>query len=115
MLRRDDINPANFYVGLIAAQGSAAAGRQAGASPRHTRRSTYLRQRGAGDNQIDQDDLFDCQVNRWRRTARARRREGERSVTTGQQCLESLQGQGTENQVSPELQCLAWTSQQGPE
>ncbi|WP_275289222.1 hypothetical protein [Halomonas elongata] len=63
--RRDrrDINPASFYVGLIAVQESAAAGRQDCASPRHTRKSTHLRQRGAGDNQIDQDDLFDCRIN----------------------------------------------------
>ncbi|WP_159438868.1 hypothetical protein [Halomonas cupida] len=29
----------------------------------HTSRSVHLRQCGADDNQIDQDELFDCHVN----------------------------------------------------
>ncbi|WP_143166207.1 hypothetical protein [Halomonas cupida] len=48
---------------LIAAQGRAAVGHQADARPRHTSRSAHLRQCGADDNQIDQDELFDCHVN----------------------------------------------------
>ncbi|WP_143166308.1 hypothetical protein MRB56_03780 [Halomonas cupida] len=59
----DLINPACFYVGLIAAHGRAAVGHQADARPHHTSRSAYLRQCGADDNQIDQDELFDCHVN----------------------------------------------------
>ncbi|WP_413614734.1 hypothetical protein MRB56_12545 [Halomonas cupida] len=57
------INPACFHVGLMAAQGSAAVGHQADARPRHTSRSAHLCQCGADDNQIDQDELFDCHVN----------------------------------------------------
>ncbi|WP_417329337.1 hypothetical protein [Halomonas cupida] len=57
------INPACFHVGLMAAQGRAAVGHQADARPHHTSRSAYLRQCGADDNQIDQDELFDCHVN----------------------------------------------------
>ncbi|SHM75872.1 hypothetical protein SAMN05660971_03804 [Halomonas cupida] len=57
------INPACFHVGLMAAQGRAAVGHQADARPHHTSRSAHLRQRGADDNQIDQDELFDCHVN----------------------------------------------------
>ncbi|WP_413616347.1 hypothetical protein MRB56_08620 [Halomonas cupida] len=47
----------------MAAQGRAAVGHQADARPHHTSRSTHLRQCGADDNQIDQDELFDCHVN----------------------------------------------------
>ncbi|WP_143166171.1 hypothetical protein MRB56_12415 [Halomonas cupida] len=47
----------------MAAQGRAAAGHQADARPHHTSRSTHLHQWGADDNQIDQDELFDCHVN----------------------------------------------------
>jgi hypothetical protein len=36
---------------------------KAGASPLNASKFAHLRQRFAGDNQIDQDDLFDCQVN----------------------------------------------------
>ncbi|WP_417330832.1 hypothetical protein [Halomonas cupida] len=57
------INPACFHVGLMAAQGRAAVGHQADARPHHTSRSAHLRQWGADDNQIDQDELFDCHVN----------------------------------------------------
>ncbi|WP_417330889.1 hypothetical protein [Halomonas cupida] len=57
------INPACFHVGLMAAQGSAAEAHQAAARPRHTSRSAHLCQCGADDNQIDQDELFDCHVN----------------------------------------------------
>ncbi|WP_143166380.1 hypothetical protein [Halomonas cupida] len=59
-----NINPACFHVGLIAAQGRAAVGHQADARPHHTSRSAHLRQWGADDNQIDQDELCDCHVNR---------------------------------------------------
>ncbi|SHL59430.1 hypothetical protein SAMN05660971_00878 [Halomonas cupida] len=51
------------HVGLMAAHGRAAVGRQADARPHHTSRSAHLRQCGADDNQIDQDELFDCHVN----------------------------------------------------
>ncbi|WP_417331422.1 hypothetical protein [Halomonas cupida] len=47
----------------MAAQGRAAVGHQADARPHHTSRSAHLRQCGADDNQIDQDELFDCHVN----------------------------------------------------
>ncbi|WP_073436964.1 hypothetical protein MRB56_09720 [Halomonas cupida] len=47
----------------MAAHGRAAVGHQADARPHHTSRSTHLRQCGADDNQIDQDELFDCHVN----------------------------------------------------
>ncbi|WP_417329990.1 hypothetical protein [Halomonas cupida] len=47
----------------MAAHGRAAVGHQADARPHHTSRSVHLRQCGAGDNQIDQDELFDCHVN----------------------------------------------------
>ncbi|WP_143166285.1 hypothetical protein MRB56_22885 [Halomonas cupida] len=47
----------------MAAQGRAAVGHQADARRHHTSRSVHLRQCGAGDNQIDQDELFDCHVN----------------------------------------------------
>ncbi|WP_073436839.1 hypothetical protein MRB56_05080 [Halomonas cupida] len=47
----------------MAAQESAAVGHQADARPHHTSRSEHLRQCGADDNQIDQDELFDCHVN----------------------------------------------------
>ncbi|WP_143166238.1 hypothetical protein [Halomonas cupida] len=57
------INPACFHVGLMAAQGRAAVGHQADARPHHTSRSAHLCQCGADDNQIDQDELFDCHVN----------------------------------------------------
>ncbi|WP_417330732.1 hypothetical protein [Halomonas cupida] len=57
------INPACFHVGLIAAQGRAAVGHQADARPHHTNRSAHLRQWGADDHQIDQDELFDYHVN----------------------------------------------------
>ncbi|WP_143166286.1 hypothetical protein [Halomonas cupida] len=57
------INPACFHVGLMVAQGSAAVGHQADARPHHTSRSAHLCQCGADDNQIDQDELFDCHVN----------------------------------------------------
>ncbi|WP_417329690.1 hypothetical protein [Halomonas cupida] len=48
----------------MAAQGSAAVGHQADARPHHTSRSAHLCQCSADDNQIDQDELFDCHVNR---------------------------------------------------
>ncbi|WP_417328950.1 hypothetical protein [Halomonas cupida] len=57
------INPACFYVGLMAAQGRAAIGHQADARPHHTSRSAHLRQCGADENQIGQDELFYCHVN----------------------------------------------------
>ncbi|WP_417328778.1 hypothetical protein [Halomonas cupida] len=47
----------------MAVQGRAAVGYQADARPHHTSRSAYLRQCGADDNQIDQDEPFDCHVN----------------------------------------------------
>ncbi|WP_417330112.1 hypothetical protein [Halomonas cupida] len=47
----------------MAAQGCAAVGHQANARPHHTSRSVHLRQCGADDNHIDQDELFDCHVN----------------------------------------------------
>ncbi|WP_417328968.1 hypothetical protein [Halomonas cupida] len=47
----------------MAAQGRAPVGHQADARPHHTSRSAYLRQCGGDDNQIDQDELFDCHVN----------------------------------------------------
>ncbi|WP_143166322.1 hypothetical protein MRB56_08840 [Halomonas cupida] len=47
----------------MATQGRVAVGHQADARPHHTSRSVHLRQCGAGDNQIDQDELFDCHVN----------------------------------------------------
>ncbi|WP_417331548.1 hypothetical protein [Halomonas cupida] len=47
----------------MAAQGRAAVGHQADARPHHTSRSAHLRQCGADDNQIDQDEPFDCHVN----------------------------------------------------
>ncbi|SHL60114.1 hypothetical protein MRB56_07085 [Halomonas cupida] len=47
----------------MTAQGRAAVGHQADARPHHTSRSVHLRQWGADDNQIDQDELFDCHVN----------------------------------------------------
>ncbi|WP_143166152.1 hypothetical protein MRB56_16620 [Halomonas cupida] len=47
----------------MAAQGRAAVGHQADARPHHTSRSAHLRQCGADDNHIDQDELFDCHVN----------------------------------------------------
>ncbi|WP_413615182.1 hypothetical protein MRB56_18140 [Halomonas cupida] len=47
----------------MAAQGRAAVGHQADARPNYTSRSSHLRQCGADDNQIDQDELFDCHVN----------------------------------------------------
>ncbi|WP_143166332.1 hypothetical protein MRB56_08435 [Halomonas cupida] len=48
----------------MATQGRVAVGHQADARPHHTSRSVHLRQCGVGDNQIDQDELFDCHVNR---------------------------------------------------
>ncbi|GAA0628860.1 hypothetical protein GCM10009016_18290 [Halomonas beimenensis] len=39
---RQGIDPASVHAGLIAAQGGAAAGSRAGASPRHTSRFTHL-------------------------------------------------------------------------
>ncbi|WP_417329491.1 hypothetical protein [Halomonas cupida] len=48
----------------MAAQGRAAVGHQADARPHHTSRSAHLRQRGADDNQIDQDERFNCHVNK---------------------------------------------------
>ncbi|WP_159438839.1 hypothetical protein MRB56_12525 [Halomonas cupida] len=48
----------------MAAQGRAAVGHQADARPHHTSRSAHLRQCGADDNQIDQEELFDCHVNK---------------------------------------------------
>ncbi|WP_417329704.1 hypothetical protein, partial [Halomonas cupida] len=57
------INPACFHVGLMAAQGRAAVGHRADARPCHTSRSAHLRQCGTDENQIDQDELFDCHVN----------------------------------------------------
>ncbi|WP_417331191.1 hypothetical protein [Halomonas cupida] len=57
------INPACFHVGLMAAHGRAAVGHQADARPHPTSRSAHLRQWGADDNQIGQDELFDCHVN----------------------------------------------------
>ncbi|WP_417329130.1 hypothetical protein [Halomonas cupida] len=47
----------------MAAQGLAAVGHQVDARPHHTSRSAHLRQCGADENQIDQDELFDCHVN----------------------------------------------------
>ncbi|WP_413615425.1 hypothetical protein MRB56_22500 [Halomonas cupida] len=47
----------------MAAQGRAAIGHQADARPHHTSRSAHLRQCGADENQIGQDELFDCHVN----------------------------------------------------
>ncbi|WP_159438882.1 hypothetical protein MRB56_00155 [Halomonas cupida] len=47
----------------MAAQGCVAVGHQADARPHHTSRPAHLRQCGADDNQIDQDELFDCHVN----------------------------------------------------
>ncbi|WP_417329953.1 hypothetical protein [Halomonas cupida] len=47
----------------MAAQGHAAVGYQADARPHDTSRSAHLRQCGAGENHIDQDELFDCHVN----------------------------------------------------
>ncbi|WP_143166232.1 hypothetical protein [Halomonas cupida] len=47
----------------MAAQGCAAVGHQADARPYPTSRSAHLRQWGADDNQIDQDERFDCHVN----------------------------------------------------
>ncbi|WP_417331214.1 hypothetical protein [Halomonas cupida] len=47
----------------MAAHPCAAVGHEAGARPHHTSRSAHLRQWGADDNQIDQDELFDCHVN----------------------------------------------------
>ncbi|WP_413616216.1 hypothetical protein MRB56_07205 [Halomonas cupida] len=47
----------------MAAQGRAAVGHQTDARPHHTSRSVHLRQWGADDNQIDQDELFDYHVN----------------------------------------------------
>ncbi|WP_413616250.1 hypothetical protein MRB56_07575 [Halomonas cupida] len=58
----DVINPACFHVGLMAAQGRAAVGHQADARPHHTSRSEHLRQCGADENQIDQDERIDCHV-----------------------------------------------------
>ncbi|WP_159438888.1 hypothetical protein MRB56_09515 [Halomonas cupida] len=46
----------------MATQGCVAVGHQADARLHHTSRSVHLRQCGADDNQIDQDELFDCQV-----------------------------------------------------
>ncbi|WP_143166270.1 hypothetical protein [Halomonas cupida] len=46
----------------MAPQGRAAVGHQADARPHHTSRSAHLRQCGMGENQIDQDALFDCHV-----------------------------------------------------
>ncbi|WP_159438899.1 hypothetical protein MRB56_20200 [Halomonas cupida] len=48
---------------MIAAHGRAAVVHQADARPHHTSRPAHLRQCGAGENQIDQDELFDCHVN----------------------------------------------------
>ncbi|WP_413616195.1 glucan biosynthesis protein [Halomonas cupida] len=53
----------DVHVGLIAAQGRAAVGHQADARPHPTSRSAHLHQWGADDNQIDQDERFDCHVN----------------------------------------------------
>ncbi|WP_143166395.1 hypothetical protein [Halomonas cupida] len=47
----------------MATQGRVAVGHQADARPHHTSRSVHLRQCGVDDNQIDQDELFDCHVN----------------------------------------------------
>ncbi|WP_417330266.1 hypothetical protein [Halomonas cupida] len=47
----------------MAAQGRAAVSHQADARAHHTSRSTHLRQCGADENPIDQDELFDCHVN----------------------------------------------------
>ncbi|WP_413616206.1 hypothetical protein MRB56_07125 [Halomonas cupida] len=55
----------------MAAQGRAAVGHQADARPHHTSRSAHLRQCGADDNQIDQDEPFDCHVNSCRATRRS--------------------------------------------
>ncbi|WP_159438883.1 hypothetical protein MRB56_04205 [Halomonas cupida] len=43
----------------MAAQGRAAVGHQADARPHHPSRSAHLRQCGADENQIDQDELFE--------------------------------------------------------
>ncbi|WP_159438921.1 hypothetical protein [Halomonas cupida] len=47
----------------MAAHGRAAVGHQADARPHPTSRSAHLRLCGADDNQIGQDELFDCHVN----------------------------------------------------
>ncbi|WP_143166341.1 hypothetical protein [Halomonas cupida] len=47
----------------MAAQGRAAVGHRADARPHPTSRSAHLRQWGADDNQIYQEELFDCHVN----------------------------------------------------
>ncbi|SHM12017.1 hypothetical protein SAMN05660971_02216 [Halomonas cupida] len=47
----------------MAAQGRAAVGHRADARPCHTSRFAHLRQCGTDENQIDQDELFDCHVN----------------------------------------------------
>ncbi|WP_417331531.1 hypothetical protein [Halomonas cupida] len=46
----------------MAAQGCPPAGHQADARPHHTSRSAHLRQWGADENHIDQDELLDCHV-----------------------------------------------------
>ncbi|WP_413615243.1 hypothetical protein MRB56_19965 [Halomonas cupida] len=45
-------------------EGGAAVGHQADARPHHTSRSAHLRRCGADENQIDQDELFDCHVDK---------------------------------------------------
>ncbi|WP_417329620.1 hypothetical protein [Halomonas cupida] len=59
---------------MIAVQGRAAVGHQADARPHHPSRSAHLRQCGADDNQIDQDELFDCHVNNQPRDQACRQR-----------------------------------------
>ncbi|WP_143166397.1 hypothetical protein MRB56_07470 [Halomonas cupida] len=74
----------------MAAQGCAAVGHQTDARPHHTSRSEHLRQCGADDNQIDQDELFDCHVDK--KTAPDELGRGLRSCCTsltGQQALVS--------------------------
>ncbi|WP_417330078.1 hypothetical protein [Halomonas cupida] len=79
------INPACFHVGLIAAQGCAAVDHQADARPHHTSRSAHLCQWGADENQIDQDELFDCHVNNGGTGMCRRRPSGRRETAPHQQ------------------------------
>ncbi|WP_143166261.1 hypothetical protein MRB56_18455 [Halomonas cupida] len=63
----------------MATQGRVAVGHQADARPHHTSRSAHLHQCGADDNQIDQDELFDCHVNSYEpRAARAQHTRGSK-------------------------------------
>jgi hypothetical protein len=57
------INPAVFIAGLIRGTGMCCRRPKAGASPRNASKFAHLRQRFAGDGEIDQDDLFRRRVN----------------------------------------------------